>query len=746
MNNKSIPKDGIAGLHENWQKDILSGFFIFLIALPLSLGIAMASGMPPLAGIIAAVVGGMIVSQLAGSFVTINGPAAGLIVVMLGAVESLGAGDPMAGYKFTLAATVVSGGFIILFGILRAGILGDFFPTSAVHGLLASIGIIIISKQIHIMLGVSPHAKTPIPLLLEVPQSLVNMNPQIALIGFTSLAILFILNLPIVKKIKAIKMLPAPMVVVLAGIGLGHLFDLEHEHKYLLLETHEYTVGPKFLVTLPTSIVEGITFPDFGKIMTYEFWIVVLTITLVQSLETIMMAKAVEQLDPYKRHVNLNKDLRAIGVGNVISGGLGGLPMIAEIVRSSANIANGAKTRWANFSHGVFMLVFVAFFPQLIHQIPLAALAAMLVFTGYRLASPKEFKLVYKIGSTQLIIFVFTIIMTLATDLLIGIFSGIALKLAIHFYYGAPITSLFKPAVSVKHDNENTYHIYVAKSAIFTNYIAFKQFLERIPKNKNIILDFSGAEIVDHTVMEHLHRFSSNYKALGGQFEMVGLDNLTPLSGHPLAVRVASANAKTDVLNERQLRITQIAQKYGYTYSSQKVLFDSKLKNLPFFISKQFKYEDNILHKSIGASYIQLSDIHAKEGDQISIRFYNFTALLITDLPSRIPQFSLEKENFTDRFLERAGYKDIDFDEHKQFSDMFLLVGRNEAQIRAFFNRQIMDLMVKYPQYHIESDGNSILIHKGMKFLDAKDLEEIIKLGELWFEYTTQPTKVLNYS
>ncbi len=738
MNQNILPKDGIAGLRENWQKDILSGFFIFLIALPLSLGIAMASGMPPLAGIIAAVVGGTVVSMLAGSYVTINGPAAGLIVVILGAVETLGAGDAMAGYKFTLAATVVSGGFIILFGILRAGILGDFFPTAAVHGLLASIGIIIISKQLHVMIGVSPAAKTPIPLLLEIPQSLMGMNPKIALIGFISLAILIMLNLPAVKRIKFMKMIPAPMVVVLVGVMLGNLFDLKHEHKYLLLENHEYTIGPKFLVTLPKSIIEGITFPDFGKIGDYHFWLVVMTITLVQSLETIMMAKAVEQLDPYKRPVNLNKDLRAIGIGNLISGGLGGLPMIAEIVRSSANITNGAKTRWANFAHGAFMLLFVAFAPQLIQQIPLAALAAMLVFTGYRLASPKEFRLVYKIGSSQLVIFVFTIIMTLATDLLIGIFSGIALKLAIHFYYGASLSTLFKPNVSVRHDNENTYHIYIAKSATFTNYIAFKQFLERIPKGKHIILDFSGAEIIDHTVMEHLHYLSDTYIKAGGKFEMLGLDNLTPLSGHPLAVRVASANVKTATLNERQQRIAEIAQKLGYTFSPQKVLFDSKLKNLPFFFKRQFKYEDNMLHKNIDDAHIQLSDIHAREGDQIGLRFYNFTALLITDLPARIPQFSLEKENYTDRFLLNAGYKDINFDYHKQFSDMFLLHGTNEAQIRAFFDKTLMDLMVKYSHYHVESDGSSILIHCGMKFLDTSDLEALIQVGEVWRSYITQ--------
>jgi MFS superfamily sulfate permease-like transporter len=738
--NQIIPKDGIAGLKENWKKDLLSGFFVFLIALPLSLGIAMASDMPPMAGIVAAVVGGMVVSILAGSHVTINGPAAGLIVVMLGAVETLGEGEALAGYQFTLAAIVLAGVFIFLLGIFKAGAIGDFFPMPVVHGLLASIGIIIISKQIHIMLGVNPQATTPIPLLSEIPQSLIDMNPKIAFIGFISLCFLIILNSPIIKRIRIMKIFPAPMIVVLISIGLGYVFNLEEEHSYFFLDKQAYFISPQFLVTLPDNIFESIAFPDFGKIGTYKFWMVVITITLVQSLETVMIAKAVEQLDSYKRRVNFDKDLRAMGIGNIISGSIGGLPMIAEIVRSSANISNGAKTRWANFFHGVFMLVFVIFFPQLIHRIPLAALAAMLVFTGYRLASPQEFGLLYRVGLIQFSIFLITIVITLATDLLIGVFSGIVVKTIFQLYYGAPIRSLFQPSLSIKHDDADTYRISIAQSITFTNYLSFKRFLKRIPNNKHIILDFSGAEFVDYTVMEHLHILQSEYKEYGGKLELVGLDNLTPLSMHPLSVRVANVHVKTKTaqLNERQKRIATIAQQNGYIFNPQKVLFDSKLKNLPFFLSKQLKYEDNILYKNISDTHIQLSDIHAKEGDQIGLRIYNFTALLITDTPVRLPLFSLQKEHFTDKVLSKAGFKDINFEEHEQFSKMFLLQGKNEAQIRAFFDKPLMDLMVNYPKYHVESDGNSILIHKEIKFLDSQELEELIGLGEKWRFYITQ--------
>lgn len=311
---RSLPKTGFPGLVENWRSDMVSGFLVFLIALPLCLGIAMASGFPPMAGIITAVIGGVVVSRLSGSYVTINGPAAGLIVVILSAVQSLGQGDAMAGYRYTLAAIVVASVFQILMGLLKAGKLNAYFPASVVHGMLAAIGIIIMAKQIHTMLGVKPEAKEILETIAEVPHSFVEMNPEIACIGFTGLAILIAWSL---VKNRYLKMIPAPLVVVAVGMALERYFDLDHEHVYgfltdaQFLPHHEYTIGPKFLVTIPENVAEGFYFPDFGKIATPEFWAAVLSICLVGSLESLLSATAVDKLDPYKRYSNLNRDLTA---------------------------------------------------------------------------------------------------------------------------------------------------------------------------------------------------------------------------------------------------------------------------------------------------------------------------------------------------------------------------------------------------------------------------------------------------
>jgi MFS superfamily sulfate permease-like transporter len=536
----TVPKTGIPGLIENWRSDLLSGFLVFLIALPLCLGIAMASGFPPMAGIITAIIGGLVVSRLNGSFVTINGPAAGLIVVIVDAVQSLGQGDAMAGYRYTLAAIVFASVLQVLLGVFKAGKLSAFFPSSVVHGMLAAIGIIIMAKQIHTLLGVKPEAKSLLGTIAEIPHSIYEMNPEIAFIGLAGLVLLILWS---VIKNHTIKMIPAPLLVVLLGLALERYFDLDHIHNYLFLPDtqflphHEFTIGPAFLVSVPEHFMAGFYFPDFAKVANLEFWEAVVTIWLVGSLESLLSASAVDKLDHYKRNSNLNRDLTAVGIGNMVSGMIGGLPMIAEIVRSSANVNNGAKTGWANFFHGAFLLVFVAFFPKLIHEIPLTSLAALLVFTGFRLASPKEFAKTMDIGLDNFVLFIITIIGILATDLLVGVLIGIVVKLLIHIARGVKLNNLFSMAYHVKEDEAGTYHVAISGAAVFSNFMSLKSMLAGLPEQKSISFDLSEAELIDHTVMEFIHDFSNEYTHSGGTCKIVGLDDHEPYSDHPLAAR-----------------------------------------------------------------------------------------------------------------------------------------------------------------------------------------------------------------
>jgi MFS superfamily sulfate permease-like transporter len=543
IKSKSAPfAGGLAVLRQNFKDDALSGFLVFLIALPLCLGISMASGFPPVAGILTAIIGGIVVTFLGGSELAVKGPAAGLIVIALGAVEELGQGDALLGYKLALATIVLGGLLQIIFGWLRSGILGDFFPLAAVSGMMTAIGIIIVSKQAFTLVGVKPAGTNPLELLVELPQALKGLNPPIALIGLLSLVLLF--SFPHLKN-AFLKRVPAPLLVILLAIALGHYFGLGHSHTYLFLEKHQYNLGPEFLVTLPKSLLGALTFPDFSQVLTGTSLKYILMFAVVGSLETILSTKAVDMLDPQKRKANLNRDLVGVGIGNTLAGLIGGLPMISEIVRSSANVSNGGKTRWANFFHGVFLLVFVAFVPGLIHQIPLAALAAMLIYTGFRLASPATFIQTFHKGWEQLVIFMTTIILTLATDLLVGIVAGITLELLFLMLKGLPLRSVFKPGIKLQQHEDNEYlHVALSDAAVFSNFITLKKYLDSLPRQKHLVLDLSGTVVVDHTVMKHLHQYRETYMEQGGWLEIIGLEAHKPLSKHPLAARVRAKKKK----------------------------------------------------------------------------------------------------------------------------------------------------------------------------------------------------------
>jgi MFS superfamily sulfate permease-like transporter len=537
MKKTNVPEPVIAltaeKLKKNWRDDLLSGLLIFLIALPLSLGIAIGSSFPPMAGIIAAVVGGLVVSIFAGSHLIIAGPAAGLIVVIVHGVDSLGGGDLTLGYTATLAAIAIAGLITMTFGLLKSGKLSTFFPGAVVHGMMAAIGIIIIAKQIHTLFGVKPAAKDIVGIIAEIPHTIMNLNPEVTIIGVTSLLMLiFIPKLPI----PFVKKIPVPMLVVIAGIIFDKAFDLEHEHMYTLF-SHDYQLGPKFLVQLPARIMDGIVFPNWSLIATGKFWFVTISIALVQSLESLLTSSAIQGLDPLKRKSNFDKDLIALGMGTTISGMLGGLPMIAEVIRSSANVNNGAKTPWSNFFHGSFLLVFVIFFPWLLQEVPLSSLAALLVFAGWRLGSPKEFMKIYNIGSDQLVIFTSTVLVTVTVDLLAGVGFGILVKIIIHALRGLSPRHIFLTNIDINDRDSEVVNIKILNAAIFWSIFKVKDNLYSLPNAKVINVDVSDCKVVDHSMMEFFDHFRKECAEEGVQFNLTGLENKKEKSGHMLAAR-----------------------------------------------------------------------------------------------------------------------------------------------------------------------------------------------------------------
>lgn len=539
-NTKQIPRDGIQGLKDNFSSDALSGFLVFLLALPLSLGIAKASDFPPIMGLMTAMIGGIVVSLFSGSQLTIKGPAAGLIVIVAGSVAEFGKGDSTLGWHLALGALMVAGVVQILFGLMKMGSLVDFFPLSAVHGMLAAIGIIIMSKQIHVLFGISPVNELgkplvePLDLLAQIPETLMHIKPDVAIIGILSLLIVFLwpkIKHPILKKI------PAPVVILAISIPLA---------QYLKIDG-------KQLIHFDQDFIHTIAWNERfdGFAQTGVFIKYVLMFALVGSLESLLTVKATDMLDPFKRKSNANKDLMAVGFGNTISALVGGLPMISEVARSSANVANGAKTRWSNFFHGVFILIFLFLDLEFSDLIPFAALAAMLIGVGYKLASPKEFGRMAKIGPEQLVVFCITIVVTLSTDLLIGMGAGILTKLITQNILGVPLKSTFKA-----HLDHSDSKITVFGAAVFSNWLGIKKHIEKLDKSRVITMDLSNCNVVDHTVMDNILHTQADFENQGGELIVVGLMDLHPTSksNHELSTRKKDKSERLDHIGNPKLK------------------------------------------------------------------------------------------------------------------------------------------------------------------------------------------------
>ena len=486
------------------KNDLPAGIVVFLVAVPLCLGIAMASGAPLFAGIIAGFVGGIVVTLISGSSLGVSGPAAGLAVIVLNAIETL------EDYQIFLVAVVFAGIIQVAMGFLKAGSIGYYFPSSVIKGMLAGIGVIIALKQIPHAFGYDAdyegdlHYSQPDGenTFSELVNAVNYLSPSAITISVLSLFILILWDQVLSKKGKIFQIIQGPLVVVLLGIGLNLLF-MNFFPDLALTKNH--------MVQLPVAeslggFFDQFTFPDFSQAFSSNVFILSFTIAIVASLETLLCLEATDKLDPYKRISPANRELKAQGAGNIVSGLIGGLPITQVIVRSSTNIQSGGKTRLSAFIHGILILLSVMIFPGLLNLIPLASLAAILIMVGYKLAKPALFKSMYKSGWNQFLPFIITIVAIVFTDLLTGI--GIGMVVAIFF--------ILKNNYHVSHavyqdqtpEGKKVYRLVLAEDVSFLNKGNIMQTLRRIPKGSKLEIDTSQSVFIDDDVKE----LFENYK------------------------------------------------------------------------------------------------------------------------------------------------------------------------------------------------------------------------------------------
>ena len=516
MSQVKLPKDGLAGLRQNLSADLSAGFVAFLLALPLSLGIAKASGFPASMGLVTAIIGGLVATFFAGSRLTIKGPAAGLIVIIAGCVAAFGGGE--LGWRMTLGVLVVAGLLQVAFGLMKWGRMINFFPLATIHGMLAAIGLIIIAKQLPVLLNVPPEVyagKDPISLLVSLPAYLKTLDPTVAIIGIVSLALMLLW--PVLKKrferkpdahfsfFSMLTGLPAPLLVLLLAIPASLFLGLgSSAPEYTLLK------AGKLLDQVGINVSFG------GTSMLAVFVKYTLLISVVGSVESLLTVKAIDAVDPHKRKSDPNKDLVAIGIANTLAGILGGLPMISEVARSSANVASGAQTRWANFYHGLFLLIAALFAYSLLELIPNAALAAMLIAVGIKLSHPRVFVEAYQIGKSQLLVFLVTVLVTLTNDLLLGILAGMLVEAGLHLLKGASLKTLFKSGATIEKNKEEI-QIGLGEVACFSTYIKLSKVLDSIPSGKRLVINASKTKLIDYSVRQNLNEFIAEYEASGGK-------------------------------------------------------------------------------------------------------------------------------------------------------------------------------------------------------------------------------------
>ncbi len=505
-----------------WFKhDLPAGLSVFFVALPLCLGIALASGAPVYAGLLSGIIGGLVVSFISGSQLGVSGPAAGLTTLVAASIISLG------DYRIFLLAVMVAGLFQLILGLLKLGVIANYFPSSVIKGMLAAIGLILISKQIPLALGYDkPDFWTSGFLQIfstdNILGSLKNLNHHITrgaiIISLVSIALMILLKMRWAKKIDFV---PAPLIVVVIGIIISLLFSRI---------AAAYSLKTTQLVNIPSNVFASISFPDFSKIFsTTEIWKDGLIIGLLATLETLLCVEAVDKLDKHNRITPVNRELVAQGIGNMLCGLLGAIPMTAVVVRGAANVDAGARTKISSFTHGLFLLIAVLTIPFVLSMIPYASLAAILLITGYYLTKPKLYRNMWSRGWKQFLPFILTIIVILATDLLIGV--SIGLLLSIFFIIRNNFKTEYNISKRKMHETE-VFYIKLNSNVTFLNKAQLRKALDQIPPYSVLTIDGGESNFVDYDILEIISQYLIKAHEKHIEVHLVGIEKVNVAAVH----------------------------------------------------------------------------------------------------------------------------------------------------------------------------------------------------------------------
>lgn len=724
------PQNGIRGLR-HWRYDLGAGLQVALVSLPLSLGIAVASGAPPVTGVISAIIAGLIFPFLGGAYVTISGPAAGLAPALFAGMLTLGGGDLAAGYPLLLVAICLTGLVQVVLSVFKAGkFVAMFLPVTVVEAMLAAIGLMIIIKQVPALLGsLVPPAKSMVAAISGLPGHFQHIAPEIFVIGALCSFLMFYLNR---TRHTWMRRVPPPLLVAAVGIALGYLFDLD----------------AKYLIKMPEDILAGgITLPAFGEVWSRpELWggvlVVVITLTLIDGIESLATIAAVDKIDPYQRRSHPNITLRAMGISNMCSSIVGGLTIIPGGIKSRANIDAGGRTLWANFYNAVFLILFLFFAKDLISRIPLAAIGAILIYVGWRLCEYKVFTKTFAIGRDQIVIFVFTILAVLATDLLKGILLGVAAEILMLVYLLTPSlrfiltgrltfrqslaflsTSLFglfrSPVIKIKRKEEDgRMHCQVSLSSLVCfNLLSLERMLSAMPADAGLtIVVTESGRIIDHTAMEYLHQLQEEYLRDGRPFALRGMEHFQQFTSHSLSARMRDVKLVREkaALSLHEQEMADAAGRLGFHFSPATAGI-LNVHDLIYLRRGANRQESNVMTGSHDGCEVRIFDYsHTSAPDYYAE--YRHTLALLRPEGAALPNLAITPGDYLERYL--VEYQEVEVAQPKEFARHYKVYAENPERACAFITDEVVKHFCEYPGFYLEIRNNAVLV-----FRPGRDLE-----------------------
>ncbi|MBL4850949.1 MAG: SulP family inorganic anion transporter [Gammaproteobacteria bacterium] len=731
------PQNGLKGL-KHWRYDLLAGMQVALVSLPLSLGIAIASGAPPVTGLVSAIIAGLIFPFLGGAYVTISGPAAGLAPALLSGMLVLGGGDLAVGYPLLLVAICLTGLVQIVLAFMNAGRFAIFLPVTVVEAMLAAIGLIIIIKQIPALIGADvPAAKSMLATASKLPGAFLQIQWQVFAIGIITLFLIFYLNK---SKYTWMRKVPAPLVVTILGIIMASAFGLD----------------AKYLITMPENILEGgITLPDFSGVFSNPdlYWsilVVVITLTLIDGVESLATIKAVDKIDPFQRKSDPNVTLRAMGVSNTASSLFGGLTIIPGGIKSRTNIDAGGRTLWANFYNAIFLLIFLFIATDIISLVPLAAIASILIYVGWKLCEYKVFTKTYSIGRDQMIVFIITVIAVLATDLLIGILIGIAAEIIILLYLLTPsfrfilngrltatqslvflwknFKTLFADPVIKYEKSERdgkVHHELSLSSVVCFNLLPLDKILDNLPNNEGVTLTITeSSHIIDHTGMEYLHQFQEECVRDKRPCEVLGLENFHQFTKHPLSARMQDAILVKEEARRttRELAMEKIAAQQGLTFNAE---ITNTLNKEDFIYLRRGsdKEESNVMQGEYDGCKVRLFDYSHTSAPNYYSKHWR-TLVTANCVMANVPDFVIAPGHYLERYL--TGYNSKVLIGKTDSSSEYRLYTSDNVDASTYVSDELQSFLMQHPQFYIEMRDGVILAYNCSE--ELADTEQVALL------------------